>query len=68
VRVEGQFTFNATAQMLNAALAGAGLARAVYPSRRQFEWAKRSAIPLMNSLACVSFMTSFDEFSIPPAP
>ena len=26
VRVEGQFTFNATAQMLNAALAGAGLA------------------------------------------
>jgi hypothetical protein len=29
VRVEGQFTFNATAQMLNAALAGAGLARAV---------------------------------------
>jgi DNA-binding transcriptional LysR family regulator len=28
VRVEGQFTFNATAQMLNAALAGAGLAYA----------------------------------------
>src|SRR5947207_2479630 len=26
VRVEGQFTFNATAQMINAALAGAGLA------------------------------------------
>jgi DNA-binding transcriptional LysR family regulator len=26
VRVEGQFTFNATAQMLNAALTGAGLA------------------------------------------
>ncbi len=26
VRVEGQFTFNATVQMLNAALAGAGLA------------------------------------------
>jgi DNA-binding transcriptional LysR family regulator len=26
VRVEGQLTFNATAQMLNAALAGAGLA------------------------------------------
>jgi DNA-binding transcriptional LysR family regulator len=98
VRVEGQFTFNATAQMLNAALAGAGLAyvpesmvqhhlaksrlkrvlegwcvpysgyHLFYPSRRQFEWAKRSAIPLMNSLACVSFMTSFDEFSIPPAP
>ena len=26
VRVEGQFTFNATSQMLNAALAGSGLA------------------------------------------
>jgi DNA-binding transcriptional LysR family regulator len=26
VRVDGQFTFNATVQMLNAALAGAGLA------------------------------------------